>query len=443
MFQVMESSLGASAKRGKLVRTISKILHLRTVIGIATDVIKKRRIWKGKSKSSLRKFEDVRNISDDQKIDEIAALEALLARLFASISSIKASYAQLQLAHCPYDGDEIRSADHSVISELISLSEMKQCFVEKQFDFSPEKVIVFAEIQEQYSAMKIYEITKKRLETQSKFQDSEIERFKALLEECNNQNLQIQRKLNESGHLSVLDNVHPSGLNPSHFINILHYTVRSIRSFVRMLVNKMYSAGWDLKSAAGTISSGAVYCKDSDYCFAFESFVSRVMFDGFQQHQFFKDANDRRQHFYKKFNEIKSANVKEYLSSRPDSTFGKFCQIKYLTLIHPEMELSLCGDLKQREFIKLGKFPETAFFGLFAEMAKRVWMLHCLGLSFDSQVSIFQIRPGSRYSEVYMESVTDQVFVESETDLKVAFTVVPGFKFSKTVVQCQVYLLKI
>ena len=74
------------------------------------------------------------------------------------------------------------------------------------------------------------------------------------------------------------------------------------------------------------------------------------------------------------------------------------------------------------------QFSDTTFFNLFAEMVKRVWLLHYLGFAF----------------EVYMESVAEEAFLSSditlESEPKVAFTVVPGFRIGKTVIQCQVYL---
>ncbi|KAH1242320.1 hypothetical protein GmHk_07G019674 [Glycine max] len=49
---------------------------------------------------------------------------------------------------------------------------------------------------------------------------------------------------------------------------------------------------------------------------------------------------------------------------------------------------------------------------------------------------------GCKFSNVYMESVIDEIFLYSkvESDPQVAFTVVPGFRIGKTVLQCQVYL---
>ena len=73
---------------------------------------------------------------------------------------------------------------------------------------------------------------------------------------------------------------------------------------------------------------------------------------------------------------------------------------------------------------------------------KRVWLLHCLAFSYEPQASIFQVGKGCRFSDVYMESVNDEIFLysEVESDPQVAFTVVPGFRIGKTVLQCQVYL---
>ena len=90
------------------------------------------------------------------------------------------------------------------------------------------------------------------------------------------------------------------------------------------------------------------------------------------------------------------------------------------------------------------QFSDTTFFTLFAEMAKLVWLLHCLGFAFEPEASIFQISKGCRFSEVYMESVAEEAFLSSditlESEPQVAFTVVPGFRIGKTVIQCQVYL---
>lgn len=410
--------------RNKLARKVTKVLRLRAAAG--------------KRKEEADDVDNIRSSSyryDDEGMDlneSIVAVkfEALLAKLFASVSLIKAAYAQLQLAQCSYNSDEIQSADHLIISEFILLCELKQSYFKKQFDFLPEKAIVSSEIQEQNSVIKTYEIISKKLQFQNLVRDSEINRLKAELIECENRSKVMKKKLNESDHFYILDNVDPSRLNPSHFVATLRYAISSIRSFVKMMINRMESAKWNLILAANTIYPGVVFSKNDHVCYAFESFVSEEMFSEFKNSCY----------SHEKVKELREMNVNETLTLRPNSTFGKFCKVKYLALIHPDMELLLCGDLTHRMVIEIGGFPDTKFFSLFAEMAKRVWLLHCLAYSFEPPVTVFRIGHGSRFSDVYMESVDDEAFVESGTEVKVAFTVIPGFQIRKTILQSRVYL---
>ncbi|CAN1328826.1 Protein GRAVITROPIC IN THE LIGHT 1 [Linum perenne] len=71
-------------------------------------------------------------------------------------------------------------------------------------------------------------------------------------------------------------------------------------------------------------------------------------------------------------------------------------------------------------------------------MARRVWVLNLLAMSFGERLHVFQVRKNCRFSEVYMESVSDGG--ANGGDLRVGFTVVPGFKIGSTVIQSQVYL---
>lgn len=446
-------------KKSRLVRTFAKVLHLRSVSGVApVDGIHKVK-FQEKVKDERKDEQSTSSLSgpqscgtDDSEERERAAVDALVAKVFASVSSVKAAYAQLQIAQSPYDVDGIQFADQMVVSELKNLSELKQCYLKKQFDSSPGDALVLAEIQEQKSLLKTYEILAKKLESQVKLKDSEISFLREKLEEASKQNRLIEKRLNSSGLLSALDNLHLSGVSPSHFITVLHHAIRSIRSFVKLLVSEMELAGWDFDVAASAIQPGVVYWKPNDMCYAFESFVSREMFDSFHYPNFslvnktFPDQTRRKQHFFDRFTELKSMKTKEFLAKKPKSTFAKFVRAKYLKVVHPGMESSFYDNLTQRNNVNSGGFPETVFFASFAEMAKRVWLLHCLAFSFDPEASIFQVKKNSRFSEVYMKSVTEEAFSASddtpESDPIVVFTVVPGFKIGKTVIQCQVYLSK-
>ncbi|XP_021287824.1 IRK-interacting protein-like isoform X1 [Herrania umbratica] len=440
--------------KSKWVRTFSKVLHLHAAgAGIVPDdgvqkVPKEAGEWND-SKTTKRLSQKFDRLHDEE-LERRVAWEALIAKIFATISAIKAGYAQLQHAQSPYDAEGIQTADRLIVSDLKKLSELKQCFLKKQYDPSPEHSMLLAEIQEQKSLSKTFEIMGKKLESQLRLKESEIIFLRESLDESNKQNKLLEKRLNQSGQLFVLDNLHLSGLGPSHFMTVLRQTVKSIRSFVRLMIDEMKSADWDINSAANSIERAVIYWKADDKCFAFESFICREMFKAFHHPYFFllgdsvPEGKKHPQVFFERFMELKSTKVKEYLATKPKSTFAKFCRTKYLQVVHPKMESSFFGNLSIRDMVSSYQFPDTTFFTLFAEMAKRVWLLHCLAFAFVPAASIFQISKGCRFSEVYMESVAEEAFFSSEitpqSEPRVAFTVVPGFRIGKTIIQCQVYL---
>ncbi|KAI4390144.1 hypothetical protein MLD38_002286 [Melastoma candidum] len=441
--------------KSRLARTFAKIFRLR----VSTVIAPVDGVHKSKPQLKLLDNQNKDNtekplVPDDRsdKGHDRAVLEAHLAKIFACISSIKAAYAQLQFAQSPYDADGIKVADEMIVSGLKDLSELKQCYVKKQFDISPGSVFLTAEIQEQKSLLRTYDVMHKKLEYQQMMKDSEVILLKQKLGELNKQNRSMEKRMNQSGPLSVLDNLHLSAVSPRHFATVLRHAVKSIRSFVRLMIDEMKSADWDLDAAASSIVPGIVYLRSDHKCYAYESFICREVFDAFQHPNFSvpdESLPEKRkwpQFFFNRFIELKSIKPKDYLTQKPKSAFAKFCQTKYLQLVHPRMESAFFGNLSQRNQVISGNFPETMFFALFAEMAKRVWLLHCLSFSFQPEGTIFQVSKGCRFSEVYMETIAEEALpldnVDSGYDPRVAFTVVPGFKIGKAIVQCQVYLLK-
>ncbi|XP_026385791.1 protein GRAVITROPIC IN THE LIGHT 1-like [Papaver somniferum] len=431
-----------------LVKNFTKVLRFRTTTnGVGSkERIKKSKFQDKPNKDSAFVVTGTQSFEDDkdEKVKIKASIEALLSKLFASISAIKASYAQIQISESPYDPDGIQSGDELVINELKNLSELKQSYSKKVIDSSPQVTMLLAEIQEQQSLLKTYDIMSKKYESQLKLQDSEITFLREKLEESDELNRSIEQRLNPKGPLSVLDNLHLDDLNPTRFITVLRHTIKSVRIFTKLMLEEMVTSGWDIDAAANSIQPGSVYLKSNHKCFAFESFVCRIMFDCFQYPNFalFKEslAEQKQQNlqFFQTFMDFKEQSPQEIL--RLNSTFRKFLRVKYLDVVHPKMEFSFFGDMNQRNLINSGRYPETKFFTKFLEMAKMVWLLHCLGFSFNPQASIFQTRKGCRFSEVFMGSVN---LDESHSHLgnpRVSFTVVPGFKIGKTIIQCQVYL---
>ncbi|PWA79572.1 hypothetical protein CTI12_AA204270 [Artemisia annua] len=425
-----QSALALAPNKSRLARTFAKVLHARAATRAAATLDKTR-----KTKSTEKTKHDI----DHEKIRNQAAMDAFIAKVFATISSVKAAYAQLQYAQSPYDPDGIQSADQIMVSELKTLSEFKQLFIKKHLDNNEkahETTQLQAEIQEQKNLLQMYEITTKTLDSQKKLKDSEIIFLKEKLEEANKENKLIERRLNSSGQFSPQDQkLSLSSLSPKSFVLFLQQMRKSVASFVKFMMSEMEEANWDLNAAASSIQPDVIYRDTSHICYAFESFVYQVMFDGFNNES---NVASSSEYFFDKFMELKSIKASEYVKWKPNSTFARFCYSKYLRLVHPIMEFALFGNLNQRNLVGAEKTPETTFFSSFAEMAKRVYLLHCLAFAFDpSKASAFQVRNGSRFSEVYMESVNEEPVKSSP---EVSFTVVPGFKMGKTVIQCQVYL---
>ncbi|KAK6124253.1 hypothetical protein DH2020_042005 [Rehmannia glutinosa] len=393
----------APNKTSRIAKTFQKVIHLKKATKNRSNpgfclLIPQEKLRCCESHQFEK--EDAEEAKEDSR--NRAAMEAFVAKLFATISAGKASYAELQMAQFPYNNEAIQSADQAVVNELKALSELKYSFLKKQISSSPPHVtLMLAEIQEQQSLMKTYEITMKKMQGEIENKDSKIESLQKELREIVQSNKSMEKKINASGSFSILDNVKFSDVNPKDFILVLHYLLRSVRNFVKLLIREMETANWDIEAAANAIQPDNIVFRNRDHkAFVFESFQN------------------------------------------PNSLFGKFLKSKYLHLVHPKMEFSFCGNLNQRKMVNAGEFPETEFFKVFAEMVRRVWILHCLAFSFEHEVSVFQVKQNSKFSEVYMESVTEDIFAAAvaEGGFKVAFTVVPGFKVGQTVVQSQVYL---
>ena len=230
------------------------------------------------------------------------------------------------------------------------------------------------------------------------------------------------------------------------------FTIQIAGQYFHSLRVYFLSAEWDLDSAANSIHPDIRYAKRTHKKFAFESYVCNGMFGGFENEDFYIngglssiiDPEKHRLECFTEYQDLKSQDPFAFLASAPpDCVFGKFCHKKYLQVVHPKMEESFFGKLDQRDHVVKGIHPKTAFYEAFLKLAKAIWLVHRLAFSFDPVVSIFQVRRGTDFSVVYMESVVHGVlsgYDALDGRPKVGFTVMPGFRVSKAVIQCQVYL---
>ncbi|XWS45912.1 hypothetical protein CRYUN_Cryun14cG0020000 [Craigia yunnanensis] len=382
------------------------------------------------------------------------AVETLISKLFTNISSLKSAYIQLQTAHTPYDPENIQAADKLVISELKTLSELKHFYREnnpKPVCVSPHDSRLAAEIQEQQSLLKTYEVMVKKFQSEIQNKGSEIRQLQQQIEEASQKRVKLEKNIKLRG-LSMKESegsgeengFFPVDLTPDLFTSAVESAFKAIHDFSKPLINMMKAAGWDLDAAADSIEPNVFYAKRAHKKYAFESHICQRMFSGFQQENFsikLDNLTVTKESFFHQYLSLREMDPLDMLGQNPDSIFGKFCRSKYLDVVHPKMEASFFGNLDQRNYVMGGGHPRTPFYQAFLKLAKSIWLLHRLAYSFDPNVKIFQVKRGSEFSEVYMESVVKNLIMdETEQKPKVGLMVMPGFWIGGGVIQSRVYL---
>ncbi|KAE9610756.1 hypothetical protein Lalb_Chr07g0189991 [Lupinus albus] len=379
------------------------------------------------------------------------AVETLVSKVFTNISSLKSAYIQLQAAHTPYDPEKIQTADKLVIGELKTLSELKHFYREnnpKPVCVSPQDSRLAAEIQEQQSLLKTYEVMVKKFQSEIQNKDSEIHQLQQLIEEANHKRSKLEKNLKLRG-LSAKESEDGNGffpvdLTPDLFTSFVEATAKAIHDFSKPLINMMKAALWDLDSAANSIEPDVVYAKRAHKKYAFESYICQRMFSGFEQESFSVKSENitfTKESFFHQFLALREIDPLDMLGQNPDSIFGKFCRSKYLVVVHPKMEASFFGNLDQRNYVTSGGHPRTPFYQAFLKLSKSIWLLHRLAYSFEPNVKVYQVKGGSEFSDVYMESVVKNLIMDDNDEKpKVGFMVMPGFWIGGSVIQSKVYL---
>jgi hypothetical protein len=376
----------------------------------------------------------------------------LISSVFAKVSSFEASYLQLQIAHVPFNEENIKVADKASVSVLQRLSDLKQvyrdmCKNPDSGDDLPIGSCLEAQVEENQSKLRIMGTVSNSLQAEIDKKDCEVSALKKKLIEVQKSNSLLSKRLLSSLNLNseVL-------LTVKVFDSVLNDACRTMHKFTKILVDLMRKAGWDLDLAANSVHSDVGYVKRGHNRYAFLSYVCLGMFKGFDLEGFglksdgeilcngHDSVSVKSNSALKQLLEHVSSNPMELLSMNPTCEFLRFCEKKYQELIHPTMESSIFSNFDQNEFVlnswrSLGMFYES-----FVNMASSVWTLHKLAFSFDPVVDIFQVERGVDFSMVYMEDVTGRCTMPGKTRLKVGFTVVPGFKIGRTAIQSQVYL---
>ncbi|KAJ4839843.1 hypothetical protein Tsubulata_010074 [Turnera subulata] len=385
--------------------------------------------------------------------------ETLISSIFATVSSFEASYLQLQTAHVPFDEDSMKSADEALVSHLQRLSDVKKLYrdLRTRPDFGTDLSIgscLEAQVQENQSKLRVLGTVSNSLQAEMDKKDSEVSALREKLGELQKSNSKLSMRL--SGHLNAKKNLGFSRevlLTVRVFDSVLNDASRAMHKFTKILISLMRQAGWDLDLGANSVHPNIEYAKRGHNRYAFLSYVCLGMFRGFDLKGFGLDeleteglcnghASDsvKVNTSLKQLLEHVSSNPMELISWNPTCEFSRFCEKKYQELIHPTMESSIFNNLDQNEAVLNSWRSLSIFYESFVSMASSVWTLHKLAFSFDPVVEIFQLERGVDFSIVYMQDVARRCNIPAKPRVKVGFTVVPGFKIGRTIIQSQVYL---
>lgn len=377
--------------------------------------------------------------------------QTLISSIFATVSSFEASYLQLQTAHVPFVEESIKSADRALVSHFQRLSEFKRFY----FDFCrdsgsgkdlPIGSCLEAQVEENQSKLRTLGTFSDRLQEEMDQKDNEVVALRKRLDEMQRANSKLSRRLsgNSNSSCEVL-------LSVKVYDSVLHDACRLTHKFTKILIELMRGVGWDLDLAANLVHPNVEYAKKAHNIYAFLSYVCLGMFRNFDSKCFGLVENGSLSNGHVSDSDNGSASLRqllEHLSSNPmdwlsrdrNCDFSRFCESKYQEIIHPTMESSIFSNMDRKEVVLNSWRSLSVFYEAYVNMASSIWTLHLLAFSFDPVVEIFQVERGVDFSMVYMEDVTKRLLLPCKSRAKVGFTVVPGFKIGRTVIQSQVYL---
>lgn len=376
---------------------------------------------------------------------------SLIASLFAAVSSFGASYLQLQAAHVPFNADSIEAADKALVAILLKLAEMKRTFldlmknVSLDVDFGGGCSFLEFQVQENQNKLRALETMVNQLQSDIDCKDDQVLILRKKLDKVEGVNKEILKRLGFFRYDKDIEIKFTFRV----FDCMLSDCVKALRCFTKLLIDLMRKADWDLEKAANSVYSDVVYAKGEHNKYVFLSYISLAMFRGFNLDDFGVDVEEvdcngngsvlSKDVCRKALIEHASCNPMEVLGKNPTCNFSRFCEKKYEQLIHPSMESSMFSNVDKREAVLSSWKSLRVFYESFVRMASSIWLLHKLGYCFNPVVEIFQVERGTDFSMVYMEDVTRKGGSSTMSRPKVAFTVVPGFKVGRTVIQSQVY----
>ncbi|TKY66345.1 IRK-interacting protein [Spatholobus suberectus] len=370
---------------------------------------------------------------------------ALISSVFAAVSAFEASYFQLQSAHVPFVEEHVTNADRVLVSHLQRLSELKKFSCSPDPRGFPFGSCLEAEVSENQSKLRTLGTVSNRLQWELEQKHDEVVALRAKLDEIHRGNVNLSKKLCASALNSSCDVL----LTVKVFDSLLHDSSRATHRFTKILIGLMRKAGWDLGLAGNAVHPNVDYAKKGHNQYALLSYVCLGMFHRFDSLNFGMEETvsnghgsdlENRNGCLKQLLEHVSSNPMDLLGIHPGCEFSRFCEHKYERLIHPSMESSIFVNLEEKEAVLNSWRSMSMFYEAFVGMASAVWTLHKFSYAFDPAVEIFQVERGVEFSMIYMEDVTKRLTWSNKGRANVGFTVLPGFKIGRVVIQSQVYI---
>lgn len=371
----------------------------------------------------------------------------VISSVFAAVSSFRTAYLQLQAAHSPLDSDAIMAADSNAVKQLQIISDIKHDFY-LNGEIGPRSVnpsqnlsFLEAQVKENQTLLRTFETVFNRLQADIDKKDLEVASLRMKIKEVEAENVRLKKMAKKwKTETGTVANLLTVGL----FDSLVKDCCREMHRFSKMVIALMKkSSTLDFDYVANLIYPGVKYAKAGHWRYAILSYICLGMFDGFDSSNIlyqsveaeFDEETTKKKSLNAFIEHLANDQFEEPIQRNPEGDFAKFCSMKYNQLITKCAERSIFGNWDETGSLLGSLNPLNPLYQSFIDMASSVWLLHKLAFAYDPKVEIFQVGRGKEFSIVFMENV-----VKTVSHAMVGFTVVPGFRVGKTVIQCRVYL---
>lgn len=251
-----------------------------------------------------------------------------------------------------------------------------------------------------------------------------------------------------------------TGPSPRTLVTAVIGMKRAVTQFAKVLDTDMknYPKEMEMLKQAIRDEVGAEVERPNDWKFLVRAFLCRRLFLDFDApngyyglEDFAEDKMTTINSFvdFTKFKDLSATISKLMKPPSPDQPYlekskflERFCFKKFMFIFNEDTQPLHRDELAA---VQSGRHPNTSFYQSFLNVAVSVWLLHRLVHSFDEKVDMLTYEPGCPFQRQSMESVVpgvvdDDEDEENDENIRVIFTVIPGFQVSRSVIKSCVYI---